>query len=95
MTMTARRTARQDWTYRDARRRMVRAGRAQLPRHSAVPRLDDRGNRMVDCSCGWTGNGLGWVGHIDNVVLAALDTELAGWSAAPRRAGRGAERSGG
>jgi hypothetical protein len=94
MTMTARRTARQDWTYRDARRRMVRAGRAQLPRHSAVARLDDRGNRIVDCGCGWTGNGLGWAGHLDSVVRAALEAEMAGWSAAPRRAGRGAERSG-
>jgi hypothetical protein len=78
MTMTARRTVRQDWTYRDARRRMLRAGRALLPRHVAVARLDDQGNRLVDCSCGWIGNGLGWAGHLDSVVRAGLDPEMAG-----------------
>lgn len=62
-----------DWTYRDARRRMLHAGRAQLPGHSAVARLDDHGNRLVDCRCGWTGNGLGWAGHLDSVVRSALD----------------------
>jgi hypothetical protein len=76
MTMTAGRSSRQDWTYRDARRRMLRAGRAQLPRHVAIARLDDHGNRLVDCGCGWSGNGLGWAGHIDSVVRAALDPEL-------------------
>lgn len=73
MAMTIRGEEVQDWTYLDARRRMVRAGRTQLPQHTATGRLDDDGNRLVDCSCGWSGNGLGWVGHLDNVVRAALD----------------------
>jgi hypothetical protein len=64
---------RQDWTYRDARRRMVRAGRAEIARHSAVARLDDHGNRLVDCSCGWSGNALGWAGHLDAMVRSALN----------------------
>lgn len=71
--MTAREKAVQDWTYQDARRRLVRAGRDHLPHHTATGRMDDDGNRMVDCSCGWTGNGLGWAGHIDHVVRSALD----------------------
>jgi hypothetical protein len=62
-----------DWTYRDARRRMVRAGRARLPQHTAIPSLDDDGNRTVECGCGWRGNGIGWASHIDSVVRAALD----------------------
>jgi hypothetical protein len=62
-----------DWSYSDARRRLVRAGRSQLARHTARGRLDDEANRVVDCSCGWTGNGLGWVEHLDNVVRSALD----------------------
>jgi len=74
--MTAGRNARQDWSYRDARRRMVRAGRAHLPRHAAFARMDDHGNRLVDCSCGWRGNGLGWALHLDSVVRAALDPQM-------------------
>jgi hypothetical protein len=67
----------EDWTYLAARRRLVQAGRVQLSRHVASARLDDIGNRLVDCGCGWTGNGLGWVAHLDNVVRAALDVEIA------------------
>jgi glutamate-1-semialdehyde aminotransferase len=52
---------------------MVRAGRAEIARHSAVARLDDDGNRLVDCSCGWSGNALGWAGHLDAMVRSALD----------------------
>jgi len=62
-----------DWTYRDARLRLVRAGRARLPEHVAVAALDDDGNRLVECGCGWRGNGIGWAAHIDSVVRAALD----------------------
>jgi len=62
-----------DWSYRDARLRMVRAGREELRRHVGAARLDDEGNRLVDCSCGWVGNGLGWTSHLDTVVRAALD----------------------
>jgi hypothetical protein len=78
MPMTARREETQDWTYRAARNRMVRAGRALLPRHAAVARLDDRGNRIVDCGCGWSGNGLGWVAHLDSVMRVAVDRGFAG-----------------
>jgi hypothetical protein len=78
MPMTARRQETQDWTYRAARTRMVRAGRASLPRHVAVARLDDRGNRIVDCGCGWSGNGLGWMGHLDSVMRVALDRGMLG-----------------
>jgi cyclopropane fatty-acyl-phospholipid synthase-like methyltransferase len=67
-----------DWTYRDARHRLVRAARARLPQHAATARLDDDGNRLVECGCGWRGNGLGWVGHLDSVVRAALDSERPG-----------------
>jgi hypothetical protein len=64
-----------DWTYRAARRRMVLAGGMELARHTGRGRLDEWGNRIVDCSCGWTGNGLGWAGHLDHVVKLALNTE--------------------
>jgi hypothetical protein len=70
--MAAERAGRQDWTYRAARQRMLRVARAQLRRHIAAARLDDAGNRIVDCRCGWSGNGLGWAGHIDSVVRGAL-----------------------
>jgi hypothetical protein len=73
MAMSAARTERQDWTYRAARRRMLKVGRAQLPRHVAVARMDDAGNRIVDCQCGWSGNGLGWADHLDRVVRQALE----------------------
>ena len=69
---------RRDWTYRAARHRIVRAGDAELPRHTAVARMDDLGNRIVDCACGWTGNGLGWAGHLDSVVRLALDSVAPG-----------------
>ena len=72
--MSAERRAREDWTYRAARQRIVRAGRVELPRHAAVVRMDDNGNRIVDCACGWMGNGLGWAGHLDSVVRLALDS---------------------
>jgi hypothetical protein len=61
-----------DWTYRDAWGRVIRAGRRALPRHTATGRLDERGNRVVACSCGWTGNALGWGEHLDSVVRSAL-----------------------
>ncbi|MBA2633604.1 MAG: hypothetical protein H0U86_11500 [Chloroflexi bacterium] len=64
-----------DWTYRAARRRMVRAGGVELAHHTGRARLDERGNRIVDCSCGWTGNGLGWSGHLDHIVHRALDAK--------------------
>jgi ubiquinone/menaquinone biosynthesis C-methylase UbiE len=67
---------RQDWTYRAARRRMLKAGRAQLPRHNAVARMDRKGNRIVDCGCGWSGNGLGWAGHLEDVVRQAISAGL-------------------
>lgn len=51
----------------------MRAGRAELPSHVATGHLDERGNRQVDCSCGWTGNGLGWADHLDVVVRTAAD----------------------
>lgn len=72
MAMAVRRAQRQDWTYRAARKRMLRAGRAQLPRHVAVARMDHAGNRIVDCGCGWSGNALGWADHLDSVVRGAL-----------------------
>ena len=73
--MTVRATEQQDWTYSEARGRLVRGGRAELPRHVASARLDDVGNRLVDCACGWTGNALGWAAHLDSVVRAAIDAE--------------------
>lgn len=76
--MSAERRARADWTYAAARQRIVRAGRVELPRHRAVVRMDDDGNRIVDCACGWTGNGLGWAGHLDSVVRLALDSAAPG-----------------
>jgi hypothetical protein len=72
MMAMAAHTHRQDWTYRAARQRMLRVGRAQLPSHTAVARMDDAGNRIVDCRCGWSGNGLGWADHLDSVVRQAL-----------------------
>ena len=71
--MTAHAPQMEDWTYRAARRRMVRAAEASLPRHAASARMDRKGNRIVDCACGWSGNGLGWASHLDSVVHQALD----------------------
>ena len=62
-----------DWTYRAARRRMVQAGGVELAHHIGTGRMDMRGNRIVDCSCGWAGNGLGWSSHLDDVVKHAVD----------------------
>lgn len=62
-----------DWTYRDAWHRLVTAGRKVLSGHTGTASLDDRGNRVVDCGCGWRGNGLGWAGHLDSVVRSATD----------------------
>ena len=64
-----------DWSYREARRRMIRAARPRLSRHTAIPSLDDDGNRLVTCRCGWRGNGIGWAGHVDTVVRAAVDED--------------------
>lgn len=74
MAMTALRPRMRDWTYRAARRRMIEAGQTHLPQHVAGARMDHNGNRIVDCLCGWTGNGLGWIGHLDSVVRMALDS---------------------
>jgi len=68
----------QDWTYRAARDRMVRAARQQLPAHGAAAKIDDQGNRIVECGCGWVGNGLGWASHLDAVVRSALDPRVPG-----------------
>ena len=61
-----------DWSYRGAQRRLRRAARALLPRHTGSVRLDGAGNRVVECACGWTGNGLGWLTHLDQVVSNVL-----------------------
>jgi hypothetical protein len=63
----------QDWTYRAARNRMVEAARRELPQHAALARVDDDGNRVIECSCRWVGNVLGWASHLDAVVRSALD----------------------
>ena len=75
--MTSRRDESQDWSFAAARQRVILAGQAQLPRHVAVARMDDSGNRIVDCGCGWSGNGLGWASHLDSVVRLALDAASA------------------
>lgn len=61
-----------DWSYRDARRRLVRAGRRNLHRHAATIRLDEAANPIVDCACSWTGNTLGWAEHLDGVVRSSI-----------------------
>jgi hypothetical protein len=78
MRMTVRGDEDRDWTYRAARQRMVRAARAEVPHHAAIPQLDARGNRVVKCGCGWRGNALGWAVHLDTVVRSALDAGTAG-----------------
>jgi hypothetical protein len=65
----------QDWTYRDARRRMVRLGRARLLEHTGLAGLDDDGNRLVQCACGWRGNGIGWARHLESVVRSAINSD--------------------
>ena len=62
----------QDWTYRAARRRLRRAGGARLLAHTAIAELDAHANRVVRCACGWRGNGLGWLEHLDHIVRAAI-----------------------
>jgi hypothetical protein len=74
MAMAVERPEQQDWTYRAAQKRMLRLGRAQLRHHAATLRMDNGGNRIVDCRCGWIGNGLGWSEHLDNVVRQALSS---------------------
>jgi hypothetical protein len=74
MAMAVERPEKHDWTYRAARKRMVRVGRAQLRHHAAAARMDNAGNRIVHCRCGWTGNALGWSEHLDNVVHQALSS---------------------
>lgn len=71
--MTALSPSPRDWTYRDAWQRLMRAGTAELSRHTGTGRLDERGNRIVDCSCGWKGNALGWADHLDAVVRSAVE----------------------
>jgi hypothetical protein len=61
-----------DWSYREATRRLHRAGQRHLPRHAAGVRIDSSGNRIVDCQCGWSGNGLGWLSHVDHIISDAL-----------------------
>ena len=78
MAVTVRPPEGHDWTYEAARQRLLRAGRAQLPRHAAAARMDDNGNRIVECRCGWSGNGLGWTRHLDSVVRGALDSVAPG-----------------
>lgn len=70
--MTALSPSARDWSYRDAWSRLIRVGGAELPRHTATGRMDERGNRIVDCGCGWSGNALGWSDHLDAVVRAAV-----------------------
>lgn len=70
-TMTTTGTVR-DWSYREAQRRLRRIARQCLPSHSAHVRLDRVGNRMIDCSCGWRGNGPGWLTHVDQIVCDSL-----------------------
>ena len=67
-----------DWTYRDARRRLVVAGRRHLRRHVAAIRLDEGANPIADCGCGWTGNAFGWAGHLYEVIGSSLDSEGSG-----------------
>ena len=62
-----------DWSYREARKRLVVAGRRHIQRHPGSIRLDDNANTVVDCGCGWTGDPLGWAGHLDGVVRASID----------------------
>ena len=62
-----------DWSYADARRRLVVAGRRHLQRHAAVIRLDDGANPIVDCACGWTGNPRGGADHLDDVIQSSID----------------------
>ncbi len=61
-----------DWTYREAQLRLHQAGESRLPHHSAAVHLDPAANRVVGCQCGWSGNGLGWIAHLEQVVSGAL-----------------------
>jgi hypothetical protein len=61
-----------DWSYGEARRRFREAAATHLPQHLAAMELDRDANRIVKCSCGWTGNGIGWLAHIDSVLAGAM-----------------------
>ena len=61
-----------DWSYRAARRRLFRVGQQHLPAHTATTELDSAGNFIVQCACSWRGNGVGWLGHLHDVVDAAI-----------------------
>ncbi|MGH2598817.1 MAG: hypothetical protein ACRDJ9_05460 [Dehalococcoidia bacterium] len=61
-----------DWTYRAAQLRLQQAGQTRLPSHLAGVQLDLAGNRVVECQCGWRGNGLGWLAHVDQVIGEAV-----------------------
>jgi hypothetical protein len=61
-----------DWTFREAKRRLRQVAAVHLPKHTAGMRLDRDGNRVVRCSCGWVGNGLGWLTHMEAVLGGAV-----------------------
>jgi len=61
-----------DWTYQAAADRLRQSATVELPDHRAHMTLDPVGNRVVTCGCGWHGNGLGWLAHIDHIVSAAV-----------------------
>jgi hypothetical protein len=61
-----------DWSYRAARRRLHRSSQQQLPSHAAAAEFDLSANLIVQCACGWRGNGLGWVTHLHDVVGSAI-----------------------
>jgi len=71
-SMTAISHSIRDWSYDEAAHRLRRSAATALPGHSAVMSLDPSGNRVATCSCRWTGNGLGWLEHIDVVVSGAV-----------------------
>jgi hypothetical protein len=61
-----------DWSYRAARRRLQRASQKQLPSHAAAAEFDLSANIIVQCACGWRGNGPGWLSHVQDVVGASI-----------------------
>ena len=70
---TAEEIASGDWSYREARKRLLVAGRRHIQRHAGSIGLDDNASPIVDCACGWTGNPHDWAGHLDGVVRASID----------------------
>jgi hypothetical protein len=68
-------TEARDWTYREATVRLVRAGRERLASHLAHARLDGAANLVVECTCRWRGNGVGWARHLESVVATALQDQ--------------------